>query len=552
MSMTDPETTGKRFAWIPAVKAWQLSLLASVFIVAADNYRLVGSVTQKLDIATAQGLGFVLTLCGLMTAILTVLFLCIAPRAVQKAAIVFVIFVSAILGYFTQSLGVVFSPEMFANIVATFADRNVAEGTELISLDLAWHLLLFAALPAALVLKTPVVASTVPREFFSRLACGAACLFTVLLLGFFNYRYVTYFSEENKDLRMLATPFYALVSLNKYVNSKDEENEETFIVLGRDARQVKSDQRRIVGVLVVGETARSDHFSLNGYGRDTNPMLEHDGVVSFPNVSACGTSTEYSVPCMFFLRGRDNYTPEHAQTESNLLDVLGYAGVDVAWIENNSTCKNVCDHVQTVDLRKNPDTKSAWYSDHGYYDDAMVGELQRITVGADRDQLIVLHTIGSHGPAYSRRYPDGFAMFTPYCSDKSPLNCTSAEVNNAYDNTILYTDHFLDELITLLQSHAADFDSFLLYASDHGESLGEKGVYLHGLPYDIAPDAQKKVPFIAWFSDRYAAHHDVGPSPEVKQGEDLSHDFLPHSLLGLFEVQTSVYRRDYDIFRQGG
>jgi lipid A ethanolaminephosphotransferase len=254
---------------------------------------------------------------------------------------------------------------------------------------------------------------------------------------------------------------------------------------------------------------------------------------------------------MFSFLGRKKFSPERASRQSNVLDVLARAGVQVVWIDNNSGAKGVCDRLGYVDFRTGADPASPFYGELGYYDEALVGELERRIAAATGDLLIVLHTMGSHGPAYFRRYPPAFEAFTPACKESSPQRSPQAQVVNAYDNTILYTDYVLDRMIAVLEARPETERTFLFYASDHGESLGENGVYLHGLPELIAPEAQTRIPMFAWLSPRLLA--DRGLDEErlrAGAGAPRSHDNIPHTMLGLFEVGTSLYQEELDLTRQ--
>jgi lipid A ethanolaminephosphotransferase len=252
---------------------------------------------------------------------------------------------------------------------------------------------------------------------------------------------------------------------------------------------------------------------------------------------------------MFSFLGRENYSPEKAGAESNVLDVLQRAGVKVLWLDNNSSCKGVCERVENINLRTAPDEKHEFYSDGGYYDEAMLDYLADAVKGS-QDVLIVLHTLGSHGPTYHKRFPAAFAQFKPYCQQDTPQACGDQDVINAYDNTLLYTDYVLERFITWLKQQTAQDDTFLLYASDHGESLGETGVYLHGLPYFIAPAAQTHIPMLLWLSDGYLQHNPTAWSTaQGKVDQPLSHDNLSHTLLGMFGVQTTLYQPQLDLLR---
>jgi lipid A ethanolaminephosphotransferase len=246
---------------------------------------------------------------------------------------------------------------------------------------------------------------------------------------------------------------------------------------------------------------------------------------------------------MFFLNGEKNYTRSRAKNQSNVLDVLSFAGVKTIWVNNNSSCKNVCKRIETLDLLKN----SAGEDKNTILDEKLLDITIQILNNSKEDVLIVLHTMGSHGPRYYKRFPEKFAKFKPYCSNDTPQNCSKDEVNNAYDNTILYTDYFLSKLIDILKEKK-EYNTFMFYASDHGESLGEHGIYLHGLPKKIAPKEQTDFAMILWLSDQMIKNQNINSS-KIKSmaNKQLNHDYLPHTLLNLFKVQSSVYKKDFSL-----
>jgi lipid A ethanolaminephosphotransferase len=314
-------------------------------------------------------------------------------------------------------------------------------------------------------------------------------------------------------------------------------------------RVVLTNTRPRVFVLVVGETARAANFSLLGYARTTTPELARLDVTSFRDVHSCGTSTVVSVPCMFSPFGRADYDERRIRNSEGLLNVLARAGYAVKWIDNQSGCKGVCQGAGIEYRRIDPKSKSDLCSGDECLDGILVRELESELHSVRRDTVIVLHMMGNHGPAYFRRYPAEFRRFRPDCATAELRNCTRAEVVNAYDNAILYTDHVLASLIHALEQRAGSVDAALLYLSDHGESLGEAGFYLHGLPYSIAPDTQKHVPMIAWLSPQFAASGAVDRAClQRRTSETLSHDNLFHSVLGVLDVQTRAYRAGRDIF----
>jgi lipid A ethanolaminephosphotransferase len=539
--------------------ARRLTLSAPMAIVATvlwisivANQTLWSEISVRLAPLSVSGFGYALSLLSLMVVLLSTPLLMIAQRWILKPLLIALLLLSGTLAYFTQELGVIFDVEMVRNVVETVRDRNTQEGAELISASMLGFLLLTMTLPIALILRSRINYGSLWRDQMRRVAwwLGLVCISGSLVLV--NFKYVTYFSRENNDLEVYLTPFYTMKTTNKLVKRHYKTQNVVFNEIGKDAMQIKSNTQRTVGVMVVGETARRDHFSLNGYPRDTNPELSKRNIVNFSNVTSCGTSTAYSVPCMFSFMGQDEYTPESAGHQSNVLDVLETAGVKTIWVDSNSSCKGVCARIESINIMDDPDSTSPLFVGGAWHDEKLLEYLDLYLDSTDEDVLLVLHSMGSHGPAYYRRYPEEFARYQPYCKSKAPQDCTKEQIVNAYDNTIAYTDHVLAAIIDKL---AARHDSsFMLYASDHGESLGENGVYLHGLPRFLAPEAQTQVPVIAWFSDQYINNEGLPSQPQqVRQVSDsVTHDNLSASLLGLYDVQTDLYQPTLDLFMNEG
>jgi lipid A ethanolaminephosphotransferase len=293
----------------------------------------------------------------------------------------------------------------------------------------------------------------------------------------------------------------------------------------------------------VGEAGRTDHFSINGYGRQTNPLLEKEDVISFTDISSCGTTTAVSVPCMFSIYNRQEFDDVKGKNVENVLDVIHHTGASVLWRENNSNSKKVASRVTYEEYRTSK--KNTLCEDGECRDEGMLVGLQEyIDSRGKGDIFIVLHQLGSHGPAYYRRYPLRFEKFIPTCTSNQLEECSVEEIVNTYDNTILYTDYFLSKAIALLKNNDKHFATAMVYMSDHGESLGENGVYLHGLPYFFAPRSQKQVASIFWFGQRYRVDREA---LRQRAGLAYSHDNIFHTLLGMMDIETSVYIRDMDI-----
>ncbi len=345
-------------------------------------------------------------------------------------------------------------------------------------------------------------------------------------------------------MRSFANPGYFIYSAVKYsTTTLAAKGGQALTAIGIDAKIPASDVERELFILVIGETARADRFSLNGYERDTNPQLRRANAISFSNFRACGTSTAVSVPCMFSLIGMDRFDTKTGAAQENLLDVLQRAGVSVLWLDNNSDSKDVALRVPYQSY-KSPEVNPV--CDPECRDVGMLSALQKhIDAHPKGDIFIVLHQMGNHGPAYFKRYPPEFEKFTPACQSADLSQCSREEIGNAYDNAILYTDFFLGKVIDLLKDNNSKFETALLYVSDHGESLGENGVYLHGLPPSIAPDAQLHVPAIMWLGSGF---NDVDfPALRRKRDVRFSHDNLAHTVLGTMEIETAVYRRELDM-----
>ncbi|HAZ77714.1 MAG TPA: phosphoethanolamine transferase EptA, partial [Enterobacteriaceae bacterium] len=322
------------------------------------------------------------------------------------------------------------------------------------------------------------------------------------------------------------------------------------VKLGEDATrvpQMHQGTKKNLTILVVGETSRAEDFSLSGYGRETNPRLKQDNVVYFPQTSSCGTVTAVSVPCMFSGMARKNYDEQLAHHREGLLDIIQRAGVQVLWNENDGGCKGACDRVphQDVTQLNLADLCKAGECE----DDILFHGLAQYIDTLQGEGLIVLHTIGSHGPTYYERYPPQFKKFTPTCDTNEIQTCSQQQLKNTYDNTVLYVDYVVDKAIKLLQAQQDKFTTSLVYLSDHGESLGENGVYLHGLPYAIAPESQKHVPMLIWLSPDFKQRYRVSESCLQKRAasESFSQDNLFSTMLGITGVQTHVYQPADDI-----
>ena len=477
---------------------------------------------------------------------LNLLFGLFAARYVFKPAMTVFLLVTAGAAYFVNDYGVVIDVHMVRNIFQT--DR--AEAGALITPRLLGHLLVFGVLPVLLVWRCRIDYRPFWKEVrFKALAGLGVCAIIVATAVPFMQDITSVFREHRVLLYMFA-PLNYLHAVSGYVRSQSKIKSARVVPFGEDARRVsKVHHRRSLTVVVIGETARAANFSLNGYARATNPLLSQvPDLVNLSHVSSCGTDTAQSVPCMFSGLGRAAYTYDRAIQQEGLLDILQRAGFSVLWRENQSGCKGVCRRVPTEFVTDTQYRK--FYEVGNSLDENLLTGLQAKIDQLEGDAVVVLHMMGSHGPAYYQRYPSAFAKFQPDCKESQFSRCTLQQIVNSYDNTIVYTDYILSRLIELLQANdGRGLATAMIFVSDHGELLGESNLYLHGLPYDLAPDVQKHVPMLLWLSPkmRTEARIDVA-CLQHHRDEAASHDNLFHSVLGLLEVRTKVYNSALDLF----
>jgi lipid A ethanolaminephosphotransferase len=342
-----------------------------------------------------------------------------------------------------------------------------------------------------------------------------------------------------------------MYSIGNYINKSINSGPIVLKEVGKDAKVTKieneHEEKTELIIMVVGEAARANRFSLNGYEKETNPLLKQEEIYNFPNMYSCGTSTAESVPCMFSIFDKTDYDYKKGISTENIIDVLKHTkDIEILWRDNNSDSKGVALRVDFEDYRtseKNTICDNGECRDEGM----LVGLEEYIKKNKGKDILIVLHQMGNHGPAYYKRYPKEFEKFTPVCKTNQLENCTQEEVSNGYDNAILYTDYFLSKVINFLKPYSNDYETAMLYMSDHGESLGENGLYLHGLPYFMAPDEQKHIGSLMWFGEGSIKDDIDTQKLTTYKDNQFSHDNLFHTLLGLFEVETDVYKKDMDI-----
>jgi lipid A ethanolaminephosphotransferase len=526
----------------PTMGSIPLSLLVAVYILCLLNLTFWN---EAFYVFGGFHLGFY-TFVAAMTLLVFAGMVVFSVKYLIKPFLVFLLIAGAISSYYTDFFGVVIDKEMIRNAVVT----TPQEAGHLVTATFVLHVLIYGILPSVLVCLTRIRHRPFIGKFFVNLAVISLCLCLSLGLIVSNYSGISSNIREHRDMMAKLTPFAAITSAIGLGISAYREIGIVRAPLGIDAKLgpiVAQAKKPVVTVIIAGETARAMNFSLNGYDRETNPELKTLGVTNFTKTTSCGTATAVSLPCMFSVYGRKDYSDRKARSTETLMDVLRRAGIDGYWWDNNTGSKGIADLISFASLTKQKD--SPLCKDGECLDDIFLGKLDEKLTGITKNTVIVLHQLGSHGPAYYLRYPEEFRRFRPDCRTPQLSDCSREEIVNAYDNTILYTDHNLAEVIKLLKKHQDSVDGAMIYMSDHGESLGENGLFLHGAPYMFAPAEQTHVPFIAWFSDQYAQLTKLDRTClQTYADAQTSHDNLFHTVLGMMDVVTSVYNPALDLF----
>lgn len=522
----------------PRLNLSQLILVSSLGFTLFYNFAFFRGVHAVYG-GSAGGLLFIGSLAVFLFAITLLLLSLMCHRYVVKPVLIMTILGAAAASNYMDSYNIVIDTTMLTNIART----DVHEVADLLSPQLAVQMLLLGIFPSLLVYRTRLDFAGFGTEIARRLQLIAvAFVLAAVAIAPFTSWYTGFF-REHKILRYYSNPATFLYSGFSFARTAMAGTDSGVRAsLGLDAGIPAEDVTRELIILVVGEAARADRFSLNGYGRETNPLLARENVISFSQVSSCATATAYSLPCMFSLSDRGDFSLSEANHQENVLDVLTHAGVNVLWRDNNSDSKGVAVAIPFEDYRG---TDVNPVCDVECRDVGMLAGLPEfIASHPEGDIVIVMHQLGNHGPAYYKRYPAEFEKFTPVCRSIQLEDCTDAEIGNTYDNAILYTDYFLSQLIQFLKGYDSQFETAMYYMSDHGESLGENGLYLHGLPYVFAPEAQKHVASVMWFGSSYRIDR---AALTARAQEPVSHDNYFHTVLGLMEIRAACYRADMDL-----
>ncbi|ANN29363.1 TPA: phosphoethanolamine--lipid A transferase [Vibrio vulnificus] len=526
-------------------------MLASyfAFLVNIPIYATLHSILSSLD---SVKIGFVISIPLFFLAAFNLLFNLFSWPWITKPFFAVLLLVSAAASYAGFNYGTLFDSDMIANILET----DSAEASAYLSAYSVLWIGLMGVLPAVLLAVTPIRSSGSWLRFIGRkLVSMVISLAVIVAIAGLYYQDYASVGRNNPYLRQEIIPTQLVYSIGKYVHRTYFYQPMAYQVLGEDAQQSsqalqQATTKPTLMVFILGETARSNNFELNGYPRATNAYTKDLDVISFSQVSSCGTATAVSVPCMFSAMKHDNYSKRVADNQDNVIDILKRANVDQLWLENDGGDKGVAHNIQKTVVDRN--AKNAFCDGNTCYDMAMLEDFSQRVDGMQGNRVVFLHGMGSHGPTYFRRYPEQQAAFQPDCPRADIENCSVEQIVNSYDNTILYTDYVIAQTIEQLKALQNQFNTALIYVSDHGESLGEDGLFLHGMPYALAPENQTKVPMLFWASNGFAKEKGLDRkclANEATHGA-FSHDNLFHSMLGIMDVKTQVYQSDLDIFAQ--
>jgi len=545
MTSKSHRTSGSQHnAWHPA---W-LAVVSSLWLASVGNIALWMQVHQLPEVSGLRGFAFAIGFGAIITAALTLVLSLFNWRWLLKPVLTVFFFSAASGAYFMMSYGIVIDSSMITNVIQT----DTKEALDLMNWRMLISFFLLGLLPSWLLWKTPVKSLRWAQQTFSNILTGAASIIVIVAVLLAIFQDYASIMRNHTQLRYLVNPLNSFYAIGMVAAKPFQRNNQTLLPMGRDAKvaALKQSDKPPLLLLVLGETARMGNFGVNGYERPTTPELAKENIISLKGVMSCGTSTATSVPCMFSHLGKEEFEGRKNNYES-LIDVLNHAGFAVLWIDNQSGCKGVCERVPQA-LTKELEHPTLCKNGE-CFDEIMLHELdQRVqALPADRRAkgvVVVMHQMGSHGPAYYKRVPDNFRRFQPECKSNALQECSREQVVNSFDNTILYTDYFLAQAIQWLKKSEATSAPALLYVSDHGESLGENNVYLHGLPYRVAPDVQKRVPWITWLSPRFEKQSGlINTCLKNKTDAALTHDNYFHSVLGLMNVSSEVYQEKLDV-----
>ncbi|PSV11606.1 phosphoethanolamine transferase [Photobacterium kishitanii] len=512
-------------------------------------WRTFYEILSKIEVVNT---GFVISLPIFIIAALNIIFQIFAWPCLGRVFFSVLTLISAITAYASYQYGIIFDYGMMENIFET----NTGEALSYFSLSGVITVFFIGVIPCFIILFIKTKKQSFVKDFvIYKLISIIVSIIVIVLIAMFFYKDYASVGRNNKYLNRVINPSYVYTGI-KYLDRNYFTKPIAYQKIGTDAKLVPtatSNGKPTLFVFVLGETARSQNYQANGYSRPTNQYTQPYNMISFKNVTSCGTATAVSVPCMFSAMNRSNYNKAIAYNQDTFIDILHRAGISMLWKENDGGDKGAGDRVREITLKHG--TENPLCDGESCLDMALLDSFEQQVAEMKGNKFITLHIMGSHGPTYYKRYPKDHTFFKPDCQRADIENCTTEQIINSYDNTILYTDYMISQLIQRLKTYSDKYNTALFYISDHGESLGEDGLYLHGTPYSLAPEYQTTVPMMMWFSKSFTQDRGLNLTcleniaNNAKRG-DYSQDNVFSSMLGIMDVKTSVYKPQQDIFRQ--
>ncbi len=531
----------------------EISSILFIFIISlystfALNFSLWRFILERIEIFESFNLFmFFISSLFLIFTLTFLIFNLITVPYITKIIAILLLLISSISNYCMYAYKVFIDIDMIRNVFET----NKREALDLLNLKSFIWIFITGIIPSVTVFFIKIRYSPFFKEIKIRLL---SVLSSILITGLFTvtfYKEYASFLRNNREVRKLVNTINYSYSLFRYFQSQFQTKRE-FIKIDENAKFLahkgKDKDNKTVFILVIGEAARSASFSLYGYEKDTNPLLSKKDIVVFKNTTSCATSTAVSLPCIFSMKNKRDFNVTDEKYRENLVDLLHKTGYDVVWFENDDGCKGVCSRIENYNM-VGQNNKNYCFGDY-CIDEVLLDGLEKRIKNIDKNTVIVLHTMGSHGPSYYKRYRKEFEKFKPVCETTDIQSCDKEAIVNTYDNTIIYTDFILSSVIDILKKFP-NLRTGMFYVSDHGESLGENHIYLHGVPYAVAPKEQKEIPMVLWLSDSMKKQDYIDYECLKNNGNNnlFSHDNVFHSIISLLRIKTTIYNKDLDIFR---
>ena len=502
-----------------SIRLTHFALLMSILTFLFFHLPFFTFVFKNLDYKSMNGIFLVLSIVVVMLVLNALVFylICYLSRVVAKYLLVLFFVINAVAVYFINTYSVIIDESMIGNVLNT----KYEESASFFSIKLIVYIILLGVIPGIYIFKAKIIKPALRKVLIST----SLTLLFILTLVFANASNWLWIDKNSKTLGGLAMPWSYTVNLSLFYIHKHKENEKEILLPNATLK----DSTKSVVVLVIGESARSQNFSLYGYDKNTNPLLSKTDQVYHFEATSCATYTTAGVKCMLGYKDTD-------ELYEILPNYLYRNNVEVVWRTTNWGEPPV--HIKNYQNREF--LMQGCKGNGCNYDEVLLSGLKEQILASNKNKiLIILHTSTSHGPTYSKKYPPQFETFKPVCNSVELGNCSHTELINAYDNTIIYTDYLLHTLIEDLKQ-LKEYQSAMLFVSDHGESLGEKNLYMHGLPKSIAPKEQYEIPFIVWVSD---------DSKQLKPIKVLTQSYVFHSVLNFLGVQSPVYDEQMNIFK---